>query len=164
MLKKIIVIFTVFFTMLSIVSIAYTQGDYGLANAGKRAGYTTSQSDIYKIINLAVNVGLSVLFIAFLGIMFYAGLRWMTARGNEELSSKAKTALEAGIIGLIVVLSAYAISNFVLSKLTWTGKVINATGTCESKGGTCMASCVSPKIISTYDCSKSTDYCCVDDD
>ena len=117
MFKKFLFVLLICLITLNLVSITSAQEDFGLANAGKRAGYTASQTDIYKIINLVVNVGLSILFIAFLAIMFYAGLRWMTARGNEELSGKAKNALTAGIIGLIVVLSAYAIANFVLNKL-----------------------------------------------
>lgn len=41
----------------------------------------------------------------------------MTAAGNEEQVGKAKKLLTAAIIGLIIVLSAYAISYFVISKL-----------------------------------------------
>ena len=49
--------------------------------------------------------------------MTYAGVRWMTSRGNEELAAKAKHTLEAAVIGIIITVSAYAISNFVLSRL-----------------------------------------------
>ncbi len=131
MFRKIIIFFVVFSFALSVVSKVNAQGDFGLSNTASRAGYTSSQSDVYAIIGLTVNILLSILFIAFLGIMFYAGFRWMLARGNEELAGKAKTALEAGVIGLIVVLSAYAIANFVLTKLA------NSTSTSEGSNITC---------------------------
>ncbi len=66
--------------------------------------------------------------LAFLGVIFliliiYAGLLWMTAAGNEDKVKKAQSILMSSIIGLIVLLSAYAISYFVISNLA------TATGT-----------------------------------
>ena len=49
--------------------------------------------------------------------MTYAGVRWMTSRGNEELAARAKHTFEAAVIGIIITVSAYGISNFVLSRL-----------------------------------------------
>ena len=46
--------------------------------------------------------------------MVYGGYLWMTARGNEEEVTKAKNLIKAAIIGLIIVLAAYAISIFVI--------------------------------------------------
>jgi len=57
-------------------------------------------------------------FLGFLGIIFiiltiWAGYNWMTASGNEEKVSKAKTTLTRAIIGLIIILSANAIWAFI---------------------------------------------------
>jgi len=49
----------------------------------------------------------------FFVLVVYAGLMWMTAAGNEERTEKAKKILTAAIIGLIIVLSAYAITSFI---------------------------------------------------
>jgi hypothetical protein len=49
------------------------------------------------------------------------GFIWMTAGGNEEKVGKAKKMLVAGIIGLIIVVAAYAIARFAV------GSIINAT-------------------------------------
>jgi hypothetical protein len=48
----------------------------------------------------------------------YAGYLWMTARGNEQRLEKAKDTLTAAIIGLIIIAAAYAISYFVMSKIS----------------------------------------------
>ena len=90
-------------------------GDYGLTDVGTGAGY--KNNDVYTIITLVVNVVLSLLAIIFFAIMMYGGIRWMTARGKDELTEKAKNAITAGIIGLIIIIISYSMSAFVLSKL-----------------------------------------------
>lgn len=49
----------------------------------------------------------------FFVLVVYAGILWMTAAGNEEQTTKAKKILGAAVIGLIIVLSAYAITRFI---------------------------------------------------
>jgi len=61
---------------------------------------------------LIISVVLSLVGVIFLILMIYAGILWMTASGNEQQISKAKGLLVNAIIGLIVVLSAYALTNF----------------------------------------------------
>ncbi|MFA5175325.1 MAG: hypothetical protein WC430_02800 [Patescibacteria group bacterium] len=89
--------------------------DYGLQETGSAAEY--SQVSVYEYANSIVSVFLSVLAIFFLGLMLYSGIRWMTAHGNEEMLTKAKNIMEAAIIGLIIVVASYAISNFILERL-----------------------------------------------
>ena len=60
-------------------------------------------------------------FLQFLGVIFivliiYAGFTWMTSAGNEEKVGKAKKIIIAAVIGLALVLSAYAITVFVTNK------------------------------------------------
>jgi len=62
------------------------------------------------------------LFLSFLGVIFiiliiYAGFIWMTAAGNDEKISTAKSTMTAAIIGLAVVLAAYAITYFVIDQI-----------------------------------------------
>lgn len=62
------------------------------------------------------------MFMGFLGtvaviIVLLGGFKWMVAGGNEEKVTEAKKLLLAGVIGLVIILSAYAITSFVLSQL-----------------------------------------------
>jgi len=50
-------------------------------------------------------------------LAIYAGYNWMTAQGEEEKVTKAKDTLTAAIIGLVIVIAAYAISYYVISAL-----------------------------------------------
>lgn len=58
------------------------------------------------------------IFLGFMGIVFlvlivWAGYNWMTAAGNEEKITKAKDVLTAAVIGLIIILAAYAITDYI---------------------------------------------------
>jgi hypothetical protein len=50
--------------------------------------------------------------------MIYGGYLWMLDRGNEKQVEKAKNLIQAAIIGLAIVVAAYAISIFVVSLLS----------------------------------------------
>ncbi len=73
--------------------------------------------------NLAQTIGqiikgvLSLLGVIFLILVIYAGFLWMTASGNDEQITKAKNILKASIIGVIIVMGAYAITYFVVDKI-----------------------------------------------
>ena len=86
--------------------------DQAAGNAGYDSG-DTFNSMIGKIIKTA----LSMLGIIFLILLIYAGYLWMTAGGNEQQVSKAQSMITTAIIGLVIVISAYTISYFVLSSL-----------------------------------------------
>ena len=74
-------------------------------------------TDIRLVIARIIRVALGLLGIIALVLMLYAGFLWMTAGGNEEQIDSAKKVLTNAIIGLAIILSAYAIVSFVISKL-----------------------------------------------
>lgn len=61
-----------------------------------------------------IAVVLSLLGVLFLILTIYAGLLWMTAGGNTENVKKAKSILLNSVVGLIIVLSSYAITATVI--------------------------------------------------
>lgn len=77
----------------------------------------TDKSDLANIIGTGINVALSLVGLIFLILMVYAGYLWMTAQGDEEKTKTAQKIITAAIIGLVVVLSAYAITFLVTSRL-----------------------------------------------
>lgn len=64
-----------------------------------------------------IRVVLGVLGVVALVIVIIGGFTWMTAGGNEEKVGEAKKWIMAGVIGLAIILSAYAITSFVVSQL-----------------------------------------------
>jgi len=47
-------------------------------------------------------------------IFIYAGILWMTAHGNAEREKKAMDTIVWASIGILVILSSYALVNFIL--------------------------------------------------
>lgn len=85
---------------------------------GRAGGYKTADNNALPVVAGTIIRGFIVLLgILFLGLALYAGYLWMTARGKEEQVKKAKDILEESVIGLIIMLAAYAITNFILSKI-----------------------------------------------
>ena len=113
MLKKIFL--TIGITSLMLFAASPVLAQFGLDKSGSSAGY--GKTNIYSTISTVISVVLSVAGLVFLAIMFYAGLRWMTARGNEEFISKAKDAMFGALIGFILVSVSYGLSAFIFSSL-----------------------------------------------
>jgi len=87
-----------------------------MANA---AGFnlSTSGNTIGDIIAVLIQAFLGLLGVIFLILVIMAGINWMTAGGNEDKVTKAKKTLSRAVIGLIIVVSAYAITYFVFKYL-----------------------------------------------
>lgn len=80
-------------------------------------GIALGQADLRVTIAKIINASLSLLGIIAVVVTLIGGFFWMTAGGNEEQIEKAKGWIFSGIIGLAIILSAFAISKFVIEKL-----------------------------------------------
>lgn len=92
-----------------------------LGNVGNEAGFE-KEANLPQTIGQIIKALLSIIGIVFMGYVIYAGQLWMTARGNEEQITKAKAIIRGSIIGLLIVMLAYAITAFVVSN------VVSSTG------------------------------------
>lgn len=89
-----------------------------LDSSAKTMGYATGANvSLEIVIGKAIQVFLGILGVIFLGITVWAGFQWMTAGGNTKKIDEAKGWLMNGVIGLVIILSAYAISSYVVSTL-----------------------------------------------
>lgn len=101
--------------------------------AATQAGYDpdTDERTLAEIIGTIVKAVLSLAGVIFTFLIAYAGDMWMAARGNQESIDKAKKIIIGSIIGLIVSLAAYTLSNFavnaVLDRATGQGEIVPAT-------------------------------------
>ncbi len=74
--------------------------------------------DIRVTVVKIINTALGLLGIIAVGIVLYGGFLYMTSGGEEDKINKAKKILINGVIGLVIILSAFAITKFVLNKLS----------------------------------------------
>ncbi|MFZ4632202.1 MAG: hypothetical protein ACOYL8_03305 [Patescibacteria group bacterium] len=81
-------------------------------NFGSQAD--VNNSDLLTVVASLVQLALSVMGVVFVIFMIYAGFLWLTAAGNDQKVDKSKTILFQSILGLIIVVGAYAITSFVV--------------------------------------------------
>lgn len=75
------------------------------------------QADLKETIGQLIRVLLGFLGVVAVVIILLGGFKWMTAGGNDEKVAEAKRLIIAGIIGLAIILSAFAIASFVISSI-----------------------------------------------
>lgn len=73
--------------------------------------------DVRQTAARIINVALGFLGIIAVVIVLLGGFKYMVSGGNEEKTSEAKNLIVSGIIGLAIILSAWAITGFVIGKL-----------------------------------------------
>lgn len=103
---------------------AFAQGNLNnalgnLRSSGAKAG--TSQENIDSVAGTVINTALSLVGLIFLILMVYGGYLWMTARGEESQIEKAQNIIRSAIIGIVIVMSAYAITFLITSRLEAAG-------------------------------------------
>ena len=74
-----------------------------------------AQSADYFPTKIGTIIGVLLSFIGtiFFVLIIYGGFLWMTARGNEQNVTKAKDLITSAVIGLVIVLAAYAITSYI---------------------------------------------------
>lgn len=119
LLKKSLLIIAIFALLATVaLPVVQAQIDTGLGDAAAASKLNTVGVNAD---NLPTRIG-TILFqvISFVGVIFliiivYAGFLWMTAGGNSEQTKKASTMMKNGVIGVLIVLSSYAIVFFVFT-------------------------------------------------
>lgn len=90
-----------------------------LTAIGTAAGQNTGAgSDLPKLIGSIISVLLGVLGIIFVILIIYAGINYMTASGDADKVKKSKTMLIQAVIGIIIIVAAYSIAQFVIQQIT----------------------------------------------
>ena len=118
-MKKVLFVFLIiFFCVASATMVqasAWEQAQKVLNKGGDAAYGATPELPV--VIGNIINVALGIVGVVLVYILVNAGYHYMTANGNDTDVKKAKDRIVAGIVGLIIVFMAYAISNFVITKL-----------------------------------------------
>ncbi|MFA5420943.1 MAG: hypothetical protein WC280_02895 [Patescibacteria group bacterium] len=102
-------------------SMAYSFSDNsGLNSFAEKTGHSeqklfSSGEGIASSIGIIIQYLLSFLGVIFMVLMVYGGILWMTASGNDQQVEKAKKIIVESILGLVIIVSAYAISILVIN-------------------------------------------------
>lgn len=79
-----------------------------------------SQETPATIVGSIINAAIGILGIVAVGLIIYAGALWITAAGNEDKVTQAKTLIKQVVVGIVILGMAYAITSFIVSIVTGT--------------------------------------------
>jgi hypothetical protein len=118
-LKVCIVVFML--TMVAMPALA----QYGLEEIATTADLpgADGDGDLKTTIGQLLSVALGFLGVLAVIIVLIGGFKYMIAGGTEEKVKDARKWIISGIIGLAIILSAYAITSFVLNSLLEANRV-----------------------------------------
>ena len=105
------------FMMLPFAASATSAGE--TLNSGLSFGTSTGLStrDVRDVVGRIINVAMGLLGIVAVVIILAGGFIWMTAGGAEDKIEKAKGLIFSGVIGLAIILTSYALAQFVIRSL-----------------------------------------------
>jgi len=122
-MKKLSIILVVLFSLFCVLPANAGPLDFADDSTGPYLGLEYGQAtnlgsaDIRFTTANLIQVALGLLGTICVVLMLYAGFMWMTAAGNEENVKKAQDIIKYAVIGLIIILSAYAITRFLFTNV-----------------------------------------------
>ena len=116
-MRKFFIAITAFFLPLAVKAQDLGAGLLSQAGGSKGAGYKTSAT-IEGVVGSVISILLGILGVIFLILIVLGGYWWMMARGDEGKVEKARDTMTRAIIGLAIVLAAYAITYYVVNAIT----------------------------------------------
>lgn len=84
---------------------------FSIESIGSQLGL--GNADLKSTIINIINIALGLMTLIAVVMIIIGGFTWLTAGGNEERVDKAKKTISAAIIGIIIILLAWAIVIFV---------------------------------------------------
>jgi len=90
--------------------------DFGVDAVNNGLNGSLKTGDPRVIAARVINLLLGFLGLVALVLIIYSGYLWMTSAGNEDKVTQAKRILKNGVIGLLIILSSWAIATFLISQ------------------------------------------------
>jgi len=90
----------------------------GLATIGTNISGGTGTKTLPELIGSFISVILGILGIILVIYIIQAGILYMTAAGDDTKVGKAKKMIQTAIVGMVIIVAAYSIANFVISTLS----------------------------------------------
>jgi len=77
-----------------------------------------SETEPTAIVGRIIGIVLGLMGIILVVLMIAGGIMWMTSGGSAEQVTKAKKLMSSALIGLIIIIFSYAISSFIVERLS----------------------------------------------
>ena len=84
-----------------------------LKDTGVSENSIVSSQSLPERIGITVSFLLSIVGVLLLVNVIYAGFQWTISKGNPETIKKARNTIIYSIVGMIIVIAAYAIAQYI---------------------------------------------------
>lgn len=101
-------------------NMVYAADSFGLDETAKQTPFANSKKSLPQLAGSIISAGLGLIGVIFLGLAVYGGFRWMTARGDEKSVEEGRETLINATIGIILIVAAYSITNFLFTNILTT--------------------------------------------
>ncbi len=156
-IKAILLILVIAISFLAMVDVAlakFSATDSGsfLNTTASKAGVKGApgvESTVEPLLVKVVKLVFIIVGIMFLIIMIVSGIQWLVSQGQEEQIKKAQKSITGAVIGLFIIVGAYALTAFVSNALI--GKS-TSSGSLEDNtiGGVGLGCCLQSMQVSTW--------------
>src|SRR3989338_7967445 len=119
------------------LAFAETLPETGLSEFAAQAGF--GGSDVRLIIARLIRTVLSLTGIVLIIMLVYGGFLWMLSGGVQEKITKARGMIFNAVIGLVIILSAFAVTQFVIVSLVGATGAVSSVS--DSTGGPGVPGC-----------------------
>jgi len=119
------------------LAFAETLPETGLSEFAAQAGF--GGSDVRLIIARLIRTVLSLTGIVLIIMLVYGGFLWMLSGGVQEKITKARGMIVNAVIGLVIILSAFAVTQFVIVSLVGATGAVSSVS--DSTGGPGVPGC-----------------------
>ncbi len=109
---------------------AFAQGTGPDLGLGYATAIGLATGDVRTTVSRIISYFLGLLGIVAVCIILYAGFTWMTAGGSEEKITTAKRLIVNAVIGLVIIMSAFAITQFIFRAITGESGGTTSSGGC----------------------------------
>lgn len=116
-MKKYLLSLFILTTMLGLAAAGPLLAQTADFGTGFLTGVGLGTQDIRLTVVSLIRVALGLFGIILMVIIVAAGFRWMTAGGNDDAIATAKKMISAAVIGLIIVVVAYALTTWVFNSI-----------------------------------------------
>jgi len=90
----------------------------GLTTTGDASGFGTDPQSVQNLVVGAINIVLGLLGLTSLALTIYAGILYVISQGEKDKIEKAKSILTWSIIGMVIIVAAYAIASYLLGGIS----------------------------------------------
>ncbi|KKP91561.1 MAG: hypothetical protein UR94_C0015G0011 [Parcubacteria group bacterium GW2011_GWA2_36_10] len=92
------------------------------------AATTAYKQDVplMQVIGSIIKIFLMLLGTIFVILLLFGGFKWMTAQGDPKKVDEARDLIKNSVVGVVIILAAYAIASFVLREV-YTATTVNIT-------------------------------------